>query len=127
MDAQAMSLPVFGKDSKPIDDVVQRAIPMNTSVHPVEDLGKNFVKNDQQFREFALANVFGTHMPLRFKMEEKLLSDQHRLPPLHNEFLGRASAFGTDEDIGFEDFLNNPRDSEFSVDLHQWMETKLGL
>jgi len=66
-------------------------------------------------------------MPLRLKMEEKLLSDAHRLPPLHSEYLGLASAFGTDEEIGFEDYLNNHRDSEFGVDLHQWMETKLGL
>jgi len=130
MDDVSMNLP-FHNESKvePLRNGLAsaRAIPSNAAVHPVQALEKRFAKNDKEFKRLALANVFGSHFPLEQQLEEGILRGIHRLPPLHSEFVGLSTLLDTDEDITFEDFLNDPRDSEYGVDLHLVMEERLGL
>eukprot|EP00296_Roombia_truncata_P008439 JP446923.1.p1 GENE.JP446923.1~~JP446923.1.p1 ORF type:complete len:104 (-),score=21.83 JP446923.1:335-646(-) len=73
-------------------------------------------------------NTQGLSAPFQRQMEATILSQYQRLPGLHSEFLGLDVVTGADEDFGFEDVLNNPRDSVRPPQpLHDVMERKLGL
>ena len=86
-------------------------------------------------------------MPMRLQMEQAILSEFQRLPTLHSDFIGLETMLGIDEEIGFEDFLTGAAfyphpiyfipcahsfsqdltSPEYGVDVHQVMESKLGL
>eukprot|EP01089_Gocevia_fonbrunei_P002388 TRINITY_DN1235_c0_g1_i3.p1 TRINITY_DN1235_c0_g1~~TRINITY_DN1235_c0_g1_i3.p1 ORF type:complete len:132 (-),score=35.19 TRINITY_DN1235_c0_g1_i3:29-424(-) len=128
-DAPQMELPFHGENVDPLRKgiLAKKAQPNNAVFHPVDRIQQKSNNNDIALKRFALANMYGAHFPLRLQMEESILSGIQRLPPLHSEFLGLRSLTNDDETIGFEDYLNNPRDAEYSVDLHSVMEAKLGL
>ncbi|ERN03470.1 hypothetical protein AMTR_s00003p00267670 [Amborella trichopoda] len=58
-----------------------------------------------------------------------LLGFQRPPGPLPSSMLGLEALTGELDDIGFEDYLNDPRDSESfrPVDMHSGMEVRLGL
>ncbi|KAL4178953.1 hypothetical protein AMTRI_Chr13g84780 [Amborella trichopoda] len=87
--------------------------------------------------------VAGAHDALRFglpgvksditishPLQSIQVSVFQRLPgPLPSSMLGLEALTGELDDIGFEDYLNDPRDSESfrPVDMHNGMEVRLGL
>lgn len=85
-------------------------------------------RNRQYMRNYALNNVYGSHMVIRMEMEKRILSGIQRLPVLHSEFAGLESMTGADVDFDFSDYLNLPQHREIApVSAHVQMEQKLGL
>jgi len=95
--------------------------------HPVEMIQKNSFKSSEALRKFTTANIFGSHMMLRMQMDQALLSRFQRLPGLPSEYCGLDTIMNLDEDLGFEDYLNEPQNSVAFVDVHRTMERRLHL
>ncbi len=76
---------------------------------------------------FSLANVYGNHMPIHFEMQNYLVSAPLRLPTLRSSNVAMEILNNTDEDLGFEDWLNDPSNDTKMLDLHARMENRLGL
>eukprot|EP00472_Partenskyella_glossopodia_P014762 CAMPEP_0197515242 /NCGR_PEP_ID=MMETSP1318-20131121/432_1 /TAXON_ID=552666 /ORGANISM="Partenskyella glossopodia, Strain RCC365" /LENGTH=83 /DNA_ID=CAMNT_0043063555 /DNA_START=213 /DNA_END=464 /DNA_ORIENTATION=- len=74
-----------------------------------------------------LAKIHGVHVPMRMKMDQTILAQQQRfpVPGLKSSFVGLETMLGMDEQIEFEDYLNNPEFSEKQVDIHTEMEKSL--
>uniref|UniRef100_UPI00358E67C1 proteasome maturation protein n=1 Tax=Myxine glutinosa TaxID=7769 RepID=UPI00358E67C1 len=64
----------------------------------------------------------GLHAPLRLLNELKVTRRAGRFPCLHSSGIGTATILGTDERIGFEDFLNDPGTSELMGEPHVMIE-----
>nr|ABK92694.1 unknown [Populus trichocarpa] len=63
-------------------------------------------------------------------IERQMLSRfQRPQGPIPSSMLGLEALTGSLEDFGFEDYLNDPRESETfrPVDMHSGMEVRLGL
>jgi len=97
------------------------------AVHPVHVIQATSEKQKELLRNFTLANVYGSHMPLRLQMEQTILSQIQRLPGLHSSFAGLETLLGKDEEIGFEDIFNDPEYSVENIDVHEAMEQRLKL
>ncbi len=63
-------------------------------------------KNQLNMRNFTTTNIFGSHMFMRMRMDETILSQFQRLPGLRSEFCGLDTLLNRDEDFAFEDYLN---------------------
>ncbi|XP_068702353.1 proteasome maturation protein-like [Montipora capricornis] len=98
-----------------------------TSTHPLESTEKNFLQSQEMLDFKMLRNTQGLHAPLKLQMERAVASKIQRLPCLPSSMVALDTLMGTDESIGFEDFLNVAGDSEFTCDPHLTMEYKLGL
>ncbi|PRP80149.1 proteasome maturation factor UMP1 family protein [Planoprotostelium fungivorum] len=96
-------------------------------VHPVEQIQKTSLANQQQLQQFTLNNMFGTHMFLRLQTEQAILSQFQRLPGLQSEFSGLQTMLGQDETIELEDYLGSPMDPVDNVSVHDIMEKRLGV
>jgi proteasome maturation protein len=103
----------------------------NTS-HPVEKIQKEWKLSEKQLKLRMTQHVFGSHMPLRFQMEEYCARRAH-VPQLsangvvrgqHTYSLDILTSF--DDEFGFEDYLNDPRDSEEQgVQFYEHMEAHM--
>jgi len=97
-------------------------------VHPVLDAQRAYFKNQEILQNFALSNVYGSHMVLRLQMEKKILSSIQRLPALRSEFFGYDVVTHRDEEISFGDLMTKRGEAEeFPKDIHELMESKLKL
>lgn len=102
------------------------ANPIVDSSHPVEGMQKNFLRHKLDAKDAELSALYGSHMMMRRKMEEALLSRHQRLPGLKSEFVGLSTLLNMDEDFGFEDCLDDPWLRETpTMALHDAMEMKL--
>jgi proteasome maturation protein len=102
------------------------ALPM----HPVEVIQNTTSKYQQQTKRTLLEKVYGSAFPMKMDIERQILSKFQRPPGLvPSSMLGLESLTGSLDDFGFEDYLNDPRESEtlIPVDMHQAMEVRLGL
>ncbi|KAK2550888.1 Proteasome maturation protein [Acropora cervicornis] len=97
------------------------------STHPLEASEKNFLPNQEKLEFKMLRNTQGLQAPLKLQMERAMASKIQRLPCLPSSMIALDTLMGTDECIGFEDFLNVAGDSEVTCDPHLTMEYKLGL
>jgi len=120
-------IPVLRENTDPLRQGLAATSVYQPPPHPLESAQLKFHQNEVQFKRVALDNIFGTHMPMRLQMEQAILSEFQRLPTLHSDYVGLETMLGIDEDIGFEDFLTDPTSPEYGVDVHQVMESKLGL
>jgi proteasome maturation protein len=93
--------------------------------HPVQLLQSTFRQNQDALKQFTMKNIFGEQMAMKLSMERAILSQFQRLPGLPSEFTGLETVMGLDEELGFEDILNDPSESLTPVDLHTAMENKL--
>lgn len=82
---------------------------------------------EEKRKYFSMANVYGSHMPVHLEMQKYLVSTPLRLPSLHSSNIALEVLNNTDEDIEFEDYLNDPTLSHKMVDLHARMERRLNL
>lgn len=99
--------------------------------HPLESafhIAK--VKREDEKRRM-LASTYGTAFPLKMELDREILLKRFQRPPgaIPSSFLGLEAITGSLEDFGFEDYLDDPRESETSrpADLHQGMEVRLGI
>eukprot|EP01120_Amphizonella_sp_Union-15-10_P003232 TRINITY_DN1365_c0_g1_i2.p1 TRINITY_DN1365_c0_g1~~TRINITY_DN1365_c0_g1_i2.p1 ORF type:complete len:125 (+),score=29.18 TRINITY_DN1365_c0_g1_i2:68-442(+) len=96
--------------------------------HPIKKQQELFFQQQEDLNDLALANVFGSHMVLRLKMEKKILSSLQRLPVLQSEFLGYDIITKRDEQIYFGDYHRKKGEGEdFPGDVHELIEAKLKL
>jgi len=99
----------------------------NVISHPVEIIQNTNALQADRLKQFTATNIFGSHLQLRMQMEQTILAGYQRLPGLHSELSGLQTIMGCDEDIGFEDYLNDPVDSIQEMNTHEVMEKRLGL
>ncbi|XP_061778270.1 proteasome maturation protein [Nerophis ophidion] len=94
--------------------------------HPLELAEKNFELNQDKMNFSSLRNIQGLHAPLKLQMEYRAARQIQRLPFLQSSNLALDTLRGTDENIGFEDILNDPTQSETMGEPHMMVEFKLG-
>ncbi|XP_021743873.1 cyclin-B1-2-like [Chenopodium quinoa] len=98
--------------------------------HPLQSAVLKAEKTQQEMKRKILANTYGSALPLKMDLDRQILSRFQRPPgPISSSMLGLEAVTGTLDDIGFEDYLNDPRDSESLrvPDMHHGMEVRLGL
>ncbi|EDO45722.1 predicted protein [Nematostella vectensis] len=98
-----------------------------TAAHPLEYSEINFTKNQERLDMKMLRNTQGLHAPLKLQMERAVTSKIRRLPCLPSSMVALDTVLGTDDVIGFEDYLGDPLDQEVMGDAHSLMERKLGI
>ncbi|KAJ8431643.1 hypothetical protein Cgig2_018741 [Carnegiea gigantea] len=99
-------------------------------VHPLESAYQSAKKTQEEMKRKILANTYGSAFPLKMDLDRQILSRFQRPPgPIPSSMLGLEALTGTLDDIGFEDYLNDPRDSETfrPANMHHGMEVRLGL
>uniref|UniRef100_A0A2P2KWT9 Cyclin-B1-2-like n=1 Tax=Rhizophora mucronata TaxID=61149 RepID=A0A2P2KWT9_RHIMU len=100
------------------------------SSHPLESAYHSTRKNEEEMRRKILANTYGSAFPLKMDLDRQILSRFQRPPgPVPSSMLGLEALTGSLDDFGFEDYLNDPRESETfrPADMHHGMEVHLGL
>ncbi|KAJ4833249.1 hypothetical protein Tsubulata_005082 [Turnera subulata] len=98
--------------------------------HPLESAYATTRKTHEQMKRTILANTYGSAFPLKMDFERQILKRFQRPPgPIPSSMLGFEALTGGLEDFGFEDYLNDPRESETlrPVDMHHGMEVRRGI
>lgn len=98
--------------------------------HPLESAYQSAKDNQADMNKKILANTYGSAFPLKMDLDRQILSRFQRPPgPIPSSMLGLEAVDGSLDNIGFEDYLNDPRDSENArpQDMHHGMEVRLGL
>ncbi|KAN0055759.1 hypothetical protein ACTA71_011645 [Dictyostelium dimigraforme] len=96
--------------------------------HPVESIQLDQGKTELKLKNFAMKNVFGTHMVMNNEIEKQIYSQFKRLPTLQSSNVGLETILGLDEDFDFGDYLCDPATSEVPLpQLHTAMEHRLGM
>uniref|UniRef100_A0A2P2KWR8 Cyclin-B1-2-like n=2 Tax=Rhizophora mucronata TaxID=61149 RepID=A0A2P2KWR8_RHIMU len=123
--------------------------------HPLESAYHSTRKNEEGMRRKILANTYGSAFPLKMDLDRQILSRLNSLSlslarshnilprcyfwkfcrfqrppgPIPSSMLGLEALTGSLDDFGFEDYLNDSRESETfrPADMHHGMEVHLGL
>lgn len=74
-----------------------------------------------------LGSVYGAHVPMRKRMDMRIVSAVQRLPGLPSSNLGLEILLNKHEDLEFDDFLADPAFAADQIDVHMAMEKRLGL
>ena len=75
-----------------------------------------------------MARIYGSHLPIRLHMEEKILTRFRRHPSLHSSHLGLETVLGVEAEMEFGDYMGREEDSEKMgrVGAFEMMERRLG-
>ncbi|XP_010528461.1 PREDICTED: cyclin-B1-2 [Tarenaya hassleriana] len=98
--------------------------------HPLESAYESERKVQEEMRRKIIMNTYGAALPLKMDLDRQIFSRFQRPPgPIPSSMLGLEVYTGALDDFGFEDYLNDPRESETfkPVDLHHGMEVRVGL
>jgi len=95
--------------------------------HPVEEIELTHKKRQQALEEFALQNVFGSHMVMRLELEKRFLSQFQRLPVLPSEMCGLDTITKRDLEMDFGDGFGAVESDDVTSELHELTEAKLKL
>ncbi|XP_059670559.1 cyclin-B1-2 [Cornus florida] len=98
--------------------------------HPLQSAYQSARTTQEEMKRRVLANTYGSAFPMKMDLDRQILSRFQRPPGvIPSSMLGLEALTGGLEDFGFEDYLNDPRDSEtlLPVDTHHGMEVRLGL
>ncbi|KAL1563227.1 cyclin-B1-2-like [Salvia divinorum] len=98
--------------------------------HPLQSARRSAKQTQEEMKKRILSNTYGAAFPMKMEMDRQILSKFQRPPgAVPSSFVGLEAFTGTMEEFGFEDYLNDPRESESyrPVDLHHGMEVRLGL
>ncbi|KAL6961033.1 hypothetical protein U1Q18_038796 [Sarracenia purpurea var. burkii] len=98
--------------------------------HPLQSAYQSAKEVQEQMKRRILVNTYGTALPLKMDLDRQMLSRFQRPPgPIPSSMLGFEALTGSLEGFGFEDYLNDPRESETfrPLDLHHGMEVRVGL
>ncbi|CAH9106722.1 unnamed protein product [Cuscuta europaea] len=98
--------------------------------HPLESAYEENKTSQEKMKRTVLANTYGFALPTRMELERRILSRfQRPVGAIPSSMLGLEAMTRALEDFGFEDYLNDPKESE-SVrpsNLHHGMEVRIGL
>ncbi|EKX32647.1 hypothetical protein GUITHDRAFT_156264 [Guillardia theta CCMP2712] len=76
----------------------------------------------------TLVRTQGIHAAMRLNMENTILAQYRRMPGFHSEFVGLDTMQDGIQNVGFEDILNDPRESPaMPISLHEGMEQLLNI
>ncbi|XP_028404837.1 proteasome maturation protein-like [Dendronephthya gigantea] len=92
--------------------------------HPLESSVKNYFQVQDKRNMTMLRSIQGLHAPLKLQLERSLASQKKRLPSLPSSMVALETLLGFDTTIDFDDFLNDPSDSEIERVTHSVMEDK---
>ncbi|CAF1608927.1 unnamed protein product [Rotaria magnacalcarata] len=94
-----------------------------TTGHVLEKSETTFVENRDKFHHHMARSVLGIQAPLKLQTELQIASKIGRLPGLPSSRLMLDVLRGTNEDISFDDILNNQREfGEVQIDPHLAMD-----
>ncbi|PON37912.1 Proteasome maturation factor UMP [Parasponia andersonii] len=98
--------------------------------HPLESAFQSTRRTQEEMKRKVLADTYGSAFPLKMDLDRQILSRFQRPPgAIPSSMLGLEAVTGTLDDFDFEDYLNDPRESETfrPLDMHHGMEVRLGL
>ncbi|WJX51026.1 hypothetical protein P8452_37258 [Trifolium repens] len=98
--------------------------------HPLESSLQSVRGMEEAMKRQCKVNLYGSAFPLREELDRQILSRFQRPPGvIPSSMLGLETVTGSLDHFGFEDFLNDPRESETfrPLDMHHGMEVRLGL
>ncbi|XP_077244005.1 cyclin-B1-2-like [Tasmannia lanceolata] len=98
--------------------------------HPLQSLYQSTRRSEEDTKRMILVNTYGSAFPLKMNFDRQILSRFQRPPgALSSSMLGLEALTGSLDDFGFEDYLNDPRESETyrPADIHHGMEVRLGI
>ncbi|KAJ8568975.1 hypothetical protein K7X08_037190 [Anisodus acutangulus] len=98
--------------------------------HPLESSYHSTKIRQEEMKRKILANTYGSALPMKLELDRQILSRFHRPPgAIPSSMVGLEALTGFLEGFGFEDYLNDPKESESfrPADMHHGMEVRLGL
>ncbi|XP_009621363.1 cyclin-B1-2 [Nicotiana tabacum] len=98
--------------------------------HPLESAYHSTKVRQEEMKRKVLANTYGSALPMKLELDRQILSRFQRPPgAIPSSMVGLEALTGGLEDFAFEDYLNDPKDSESfrPVDTYHGMEVRLGL
>ncbi|XP_028769501.1 cyclin-B1-2 [Neltuma alba] len=98
--------------------------------HPLESAQKSARQTQESMKRKCIINTYGSAFPLKMDLDRQILSRFQRPPgAIPSSMLGLEAYTGSLDHIGFEDYLNDPRESESfqPPDMHHGMEVRLGI
>ncbi|XP_052203916.1 cyclin-B1-2 [Diospyros lotus] len=98
--------------------------------HPLQSAYHSTQEVHEQMKRRVMVNTYGSALPLKMDLDRQMLSRFQRPPgPIPSSMLGLDALTGSLEDFGFEDYLNDPKESETirPLDMHHGMEVRFGL
>ncbi|XP_021887982.1 cyclin-B1-2-like [Carica papaya] len=98
--------------------------------HPLESAYQTARATQEEMKRKLLANTYGTAFPLKMDLDRQILSRFQRPPgAIPSSMVGLEALTGSLDNFGFEDYLNDPHESETfrPLDMHHGMEVRIGL
>uniref|UniRef100_A0A1J3CDW9 Cyclin-B1-2 n=1 Tax=Noccaea caerulescens TaxID=107243 RepID=A0A1J3CDW9_NOCCA len=98
--------------------------------HPLESAYESGKKSQEEMKRQVIAHTYGAALPLKMDLDRQILSRfQRPSGAIPSSMVGLEVYTGAIDNFGFEDYLNDPRESETlkPVDFHHAMEVRLGL
>ncbi|CAI8617129.1 unnamed protein product [Vicia faba] len=98
--------------------------------HPLESSLQSVRGVEEAMKRQCKVNLYGAAFPLKEELDRQILSRFQRPPGvIPSSMLGLETITGSLDHFGFEDFLNDPRESETfrPLDMHHGMEVRLGI
>ncbi|KAJ1410217.1 Proteasome maturation factor UMP1 [Sesbania bispinosa] len=98
--------------------------------HPLQSSLESARRTEEVMKRQCKSNLYGTAFPLKEEFDNQTLSRFQRPPgPIPSSMLGLEIVTGSLNNFGFEDCLNDPRESETlrPLDMHHGLEVRLGL
>ncbi|KAL2531955.1 Proteasome maturation factor UMP1 [Abeliophyllum distichum] len=81
--------------------------------HPLESAYRTAKVKQEEMKKKILTNTYGAAFPMKMELDHQILTKFQRPPgAIPSSFLGLEAMTGTLEGFGFEDYLNDPIDSE---------------
>ncbi|CAK8576955.1 unnamed protein product [Lathyrus sativus] len=98
--------------------------------HPLESSLQSVRGVEEAMKRQCKVNLYGAAFPLKEELDRQILSRFQRPPGvIPSSMLGLETVTGSLDHFGFEDFLNDPCESETfrPLDMHHGMEVRLGI
>ncbi|KAJ7971192.1 cyclin-B1-2-like [Quillaja saponaria] len=98
--------------------------------HPLESAYQSATMTQEEMKKKILTNTYGSAFQLKMDLDRQIISRFQRPPgAIPSSMLGLEAMTGSLDDFGFEDYLNDPCESETlrPLDMHHGMEVRLGL
>ncbi|KAJ0408105.1 hypothetical protein P43SY_002075 [Pythium insidiosum] len=97
-------------------------------VHPVQQLQAMHRRNTWELKMATAEQIYGKGAAMRLRTEKAVMEQFGRMPGLPSSHVGLDTITGADEEITFNDFLNDPAEHpEHSFRVHDAMEVKLAI
>ncbi|MFX9846109.1 proteasome maturation protein, partial [Acinetobacter baumannii] len=98
--------------------------------HPFQSDFRSAKLRQEDMNRKILTHTYGAAFPMKMELDRQILSKFQRPPgAIPSSYLGLEAITGSLDNFGFEDYLNDPKESESyrPVDMHHAMEVRLGL